>query len=72
RARADSSRARFAAVRAGQRPDGALRGGAESVVESFLGIEAARAAVADILATVTHPGWISRHRGIPGPTEAGH
>lgn len=71
-ARPDMTPERFAALLARQTPDAEKRRRADFVIDSSLGIEAARAAVADILATVTHPGWISRHRGVSGPTEAGH
>ena len=63
--------AKFAALAGRQVPDAEKRARADFVVDTSQGIEAARAQVRDILATVTHPGW-RRRRDLAGPGEASH
>lgn len=62
---------RFAALLARQTPDAEKRRRADFVIDTGQGIDAARAAVADILATVRDPAWISPRRGIPAGGEPG-
>jgi dephospho-CoA kinase len=63
---------RFAALLARQTPDAEKRRRADFVIDTSQGIEAARVAVANILALVRDPAWISPRRGIPGAAEPGH
>lgn len=62
---------RFAALLARQTPDAEKRRRADFVIDTGQGLDAARAAVADILKTVRDPAWISPRRGISASGEAG-
>lgn len=62
---------RFAALLARQTPDAEKRRRADFVIDTSQGLDAARAAVADILETVRDPAWISPRRGISAGGEAG-
>lgn len=62
---------RFAALLARQTPDAEKRRRADFVIDTGQGLDAARAAVADILETVRDPAWISPRRGISASGEAG-
>jgi len=63
---------RFAALLARQTPDAEKRRRADFVIDTSRGMDAARAAVAEILETVRDPAWISRRRGFPAAPEARH
>ena len=54
-----------------QVPDAEKRARADFVVDTSHGVEAARAQIREILATVTHPGWRPL-RDLAGPGEASH
>lgn len=62
---------RFAALLARQTPDAEKRRRADFVIDTGQGLDAARAAVADILETVRDPAWISPRRGISAAGEPG-
>lgn len=62
---------RFAALLARQTSDAEKRRRADFVIDTGQGLDAARAAVADILETVRDPAWISPRRGISASGEAG-
>ncbi|HEV7353076.1 MAG TPA: dephospho-CoA kinase [Brevundimonas sp.] len=62
---------RFAALLARQTPDAEKRRRADFVIDTSQGLDAARAAVADILGTVRDPAWISPRRGISAAGEPG-
>lgn len=71
-ARPGMTRERFETILARQTPDAEKRRRADFVVDTGHGIEAARAAVREIVGTVLAPGWTSPRRGLPKGGEATH
>jgi dephospho-CoA kinase len=56
-ARSGMTRERFEAILARQRPDAEKRRRADFIIDTSMGLEAARARVEEIVGTVLAPGW---------------
>lgn len=70
-ARPGMTRERFEALLARQLPDAQKRRRADFIVDTGRGLDAARAQVAEIVATVLAPDWIAPRRRLPPGAEAG-
>ena len=71
-ARPGMTRERFEAILARQLPDAEKRARADFVVETGQGLDAARAAVAEIVGTVLSEGWVPPRRTLPKTPERPH
>ena len=66
------TRERFDAILARQLPDAEKRRRADFVIDTSVGLEAARARVAEIVGMVLADGWTPPRRGLPKADEPPH
>lgn len=71
-ARPGMTRERFNAILARQLPDAEKRRRADFVIDTSVGLQAARARVDEIVGMVLAPGWIPPRRSLPKEAEASH